>query len=217
MDFSVARHNMVENQIRTNKVTDSRILDAIETVPRERFVPDALKGIAYLDGDIELGAGRRLLEPMVFARMLQAAEIQPNEVVLDVGCGTGYSAAVLAHLASTVVALESDRALMHRASALLGELGVDTVALIEGALAMGDQAHGPYDAIIVEGAVGRIPDALTAQLAEGGRLVAVISRPGAVSQACLSLKVGNSISTLPLFEASAALLPGFAEHRGFVF
>jgi protein-L-isoaspartate(D-aspartate) O-methyltransferase len=217
MDFSVARHNMVENQIRPNKVTDVRLLDALDAVPRERFVPDALKGIAYLDGDIELGSGRRLLEPMVFARMLQSAEIQPTEIVLDVGCGTGYSSAVLARMASTVVALESDRALLHRATALLAELGVDTVALIEGALAAGDKAHGPYDVIVIEGAVARIPEALSAQLAEGGRLLAVIARPGAVPQATLSLKVGNSVSTLPLFEAAASLLPGFAEHPGFVF
>ena len=217
MDFSIARHNMVENQIRTNKVTDRRVLDALEEVPRERFVPDALKGIAYLDGDIELGAGRRLLEPMVFARLLQSAEIQPNEVVLDVGCGTGYSAAVLARLASTVVALESDRGLVQRASALLTELKVDTVAVIEGALAGGDKAHGPYDVIVIEGAVARLPDALVAQLAEGGRLVSVIARPGSVAQASLTLKVGSAVSTLPLFEAAASLLPGFAERAGFVF
>jgi len=217
MDFSVARHNMVENQIRPNRVTDTRVLAALETVPRERFVPDALKGIAYLDGDIELGAGRRMLEPMVFARLLQAAEIQPNEVVLDVGCGTGYSAAVLARLASTVVALESDRALAQRAGALLAELGVDTVALVEGALVAGDKAHGPYDVIVVEGAVARIPESLLDQLADRGRLVAVVAKPGSVGQASITLKIGDAVSTRPLFEAAAALLPGFAPRPGFVF
>ena len=217
MDFAVARHNMVENQVRTNKVTDNRVLDALESVPREKFVPEGLRNIAYVDGDIDIGAGRRLLEPMVFARLLQTAEIQPSEVVLDVGCGTGYSAAVLARLASTVVALESDRGLAGRAQALLAELGVDTVALIEGPLAAGDQAHGPYDVIILEGAVAQVPAALTAQLAEGGRLLAVIAKPGAVAQASLLLKTSTAVSTVPLFEAAAALLPGFSVRPGFVF
>ncbi len=217
MDFSVARHNMVENQIRPNRVTDARVLAALDSVPRELFVPESVRSIAYLDGDIDLGNGRRMLEPMVFARLLQNAEIQPNEVVLDVGCGTGYSAAVLARLASTVVALENDRALAQRAAKLLAEQKVDTVALVEGALATGDKAHGPYDVIVIEGAVAKVPDTLLEQLADGGRLVAVVARPGSVSQATLMLRIGSSVSARPLFEAGAALLPGFATRPGFVF
>ncbi len=217
MDFSVARHNMVENQIRTNKVTDSRVLDALDAVPREAFVPEVFKSIAYLDGDIDVGGGRRLLEPMVFARLLQIAAIQSHEVVLDIACGTGYSAAVLSKLASTVVALESDKALAARASALLAEQGADNVAVVEGALAEGDKAHGPYDVIMVEGAVAEIPDALAAQLSDRGRLLAVTKKPGAVGSATITLRVGNTFSTRPLFEAAAAVLPGFARKAGFVF
>ena len=217
MDFSVARRNMVENQIRPNRVTDARVLAALEEVPRELFVPEGVRNIAYIDGDIELGAGRRMLEPTVFARLLQAAEIQPNEVVLDVGCGTGYSAAVLAHLASTVVALESDRALAQRATKLLADQSVDTVALVEGALAAGDKVHGPYDVIVIEGAVAKVPEGLLAQLADGGRLVAVVTQPGSVGRATLMLRVGESVSSRPLFEAAAALLPGFTARPGFVF
>ena len=217
MDFSLARRNMVDSQVRTNRVTDARLLDALEAVPREAFVPDAFKSIAYRDGDVEVGAGRRLLDPMVFARLVQEAHIQPTEVVLDVGCATGYSTAVLARLATTVVALESDRALAGRAAALLAELGVDNVAVVEGQLSEGEKAHGPYDVVMVEGAVAETPEALLAQLAEGGRLLAITKRPGAVSAATLTLRVGGSFSTRTLFEVAAPVLPGFARQPGFVF
>ncbi len=217
MEFSVARHNMVESQVRPNKVTDAALLAALETVPREAFVPEALKGIAYVDGVIEVAPGRSLLEPMVFARLVQEAHIQPNEVVLDVGCATGYSAAVLARLASTVVALESDKALASRAAELLAEQGADNVAVVEGALPDGDKAHGPYDVILVEGAVAEKPDALLSQLAEGGRLLAITKRPGGLGAASITLKVGKAFSTRHLFEAPARVLPGFARLPGFVF
>ena len=209
MDFSLARHNMVENQIRTNRVTDARVLEALEQVPRELFVPESLRGIAYVDEDIDLGGGRRMLEPMVFARMLQSAEIRPSEVVLDIGCGTGYSAAVLARLATTVVALESERSLAQRAASLLAELGADNVALVEGPLTEGDKAHGPYDVIMIEGAVSQVPDSLRGQLADRGRLLAVSKPPGKIGQATLTLRVGDSLSVRPLFEAKGSLLPGF--------
>lgn len=217
MDFASARNNMVENQIRTNRVTDTRVIDALASVPREAFVPEAAKGIAYFDGDIDLGGGRRLLEPQVLARLLQAAAIQPSEVVLDVGCATGYSAAVIAKLASTVVALESDKGLAGRATALLAEQGVDNVAVVEGSLAEGDRVHGPYDAIIVEGGIAELPAALTAQLADRGRLVAVFMGPGEVPHATLTLRVGETLTTRTLFEAPARPLPGFAKRPGFVF
>lgn len=217
MDFSLARHNMVENQIRTNRVTDGRVLDAIEAVPREAYVPAAFRSVAYLDDDIDLGGGRSLLEPMVFARLLQAAAIQPSEVVLDVGCGTGYSAAVLARLATTVVAIESDRALAARAAALLAEQGVDNVALVEGPLAEGDKPHGPYDVIVLEGAVTQVPERLLFQLADGGRLVTVTQRAGGLGEATLTLRVGDTFSTRSLSDAAAKLLPGFERRPGFVF
>jgi protein-L-isoaspartate(D-aspartate) O-methyltransferase len=217
MDFSVARHNMVESQVRPNRVTDARLIDALDAVPREAFVPDMFKNVAYLDGEIEIGSGRRLLGPMVFARLVQEARIQPNEVVLDVGCATGYSAAVLARLATTVVALESDKGLAARAAALLAEQGVDNVAVVEGPLPEGDKAHGPYDVIVVEGAMAISAEALLGQLADRGRLLAITKRAGAVAAATLTLRVGSSFSTRTLFEASAAVLPGFAPRPGFVF
>jgi len=217
MDFSLARRNMVDSQVRTNRVTDARLLDALEAVPREAFVPDAFKSVAYRDGEVDIGAGRRLLDPMVFARMAQEARIQPTEVVLDVGCATGYSAAVLARLATTVVALECDKGLAARATALLAELGVDNVAMVEGPLPEGEKAHGPYDVIMVEGAVAEAPEALLAQLSDGGRLLAIIKRSGAVGAATVTLRVGGSFSTRTLFEVAAPILPGFARRPGFVF
>ena len=217
MDFTVARHNMVESQVRTNRVTDTRLLEALDTVPREAFVPDACKSTAYRDDNVEIASGRYLLGPMVFARLIQEAQIRANEVILDVGCGTGYSSAILARLASTVVALESDKGLAARAAALLAEQGVDNVAVVEGPLPEGDKAHGPYDVIVVEGAVAESPEALTAQLAERGRLLAITQRPGGVAEAVLMLRIGNSFSTRTLFEAQAAILPGFARRPGFVF
>ncbi|HEY1721102.1 MAG TPA: protein-L-isoaspartate O-methyltransferase [Magnetospirillaceae bacterium] len=217
MDFSVARHNMVENQVRTNRVTDARVLDALEAVPREAFVPEVFKSVAYLDGDIDVGGGRRMLEPMVFARLLQNAAIQPHEVVLDIACGTGYSAAVLSKLASTVVALESDKALAARATALLAEQGDDNVAVVEGPLSAGDKAHGPYDVIIIEGSVAEVPDALAAQLADRGRLLAITKKSGSVGVASLTLRVGDTFSTRQLFDASGTMLSDFARKPGFVF
>lgn len=217
MNFTVARHNMVENQIRTNRVIDPRVVEAMDTMPRELFVPEASREIAYLDGEIDLGGGRRLMPPMVFARLLQAAEIFPGEVALDVGCGTGYSAAILAKLASTVVALESDKVLAGRAGALLAQLGIDNVALVEAPLPDGDAVHGPYDVIVLEGSVPEVPAGLAGQLAERGRLLAVVGRPGTLGTATITVRVGDSTSTRPLFETRLAPLPGFAPRPAFVF
>lgn len=217
MNFATARKNMVENQIRTNRVTDSRLIDALDMVPRERFVPETLRGVAYFDGEVELGSGRKLMGVLVFARLLQAAEIKPSEIVLDVGCGTGYSASVLARLASTVVALESDAALAARAGALLSELGGDNVAMVSGPLAAGDAAHGPYDVIVLEGEVSHVPDALKKQLAPGGRLVAVIQAGESIGRATLIRNVAGTLSSLTLFDAKVATLPGFEKQPGFVF
>ncbi|HIJ62479.1 MAG TPA: protein-L-isoaspartate O-methyltransferase [Rhodospirillaceae bacterium] len=216
MNFAAARRNMVNCQILTNRVTHPQLIDALEQLPRELFVPKQWRSTAYLDDDVDLGAGRYLMEPMVFARLLQGADIRPTEVVLDVGCATGYSSAVLARLAGAVVALEADSDLVSRAGAALAELGVDTVAVVKGPLAKGDASHGPYDVIILEGSVEQIPDSLTRQLADGGRLVAVVGAPGEVGRATLLLRVGEVFSQRILFDASIAPLPGFESAPRFV-
>ncbi len=217
MDFSLARRNMVENQIRTNKVTDAAVVEALAQIPRETFVPESRRAVAYVDEEVDLGGGRRLLEPMVFARMLQTAAIQPDEVVLDVGCGTGYSAAVLSRLAGTVIALESDRELAARARDRLSALRIANVELVEGPLDQGVAARAPYGAILVEGGIARSPDALRAQLADRGRLISISLRPGGLGQAELTSRIGNSFPVRPLFDAVATALPGFAARAGFVF
>jgi len=217
MNYAAARHNMVENQIRTNRVTDPAILSALENTPREVFVPKQLRGVAYVDDGLDLGSGRSLMEPLTFARLLQTAEITETEVVLDVGCGSGYSAAVLSRLASTVVAVESDADLAEQAKSRLAELSVDNVALVAGPLNAGDAAHGPYDVIVIEGAVAEIPAALTAQLADGGRLVAVVAGEKGLGRATLVARVGDVLSSRVVFDATAALLPGFNAKSGFRF
>ena len=217
MNYAAARHNMVEAQVRTNHVTDPRVIEALEAVPRELFVPKQYCGVAYVDGTIALRGGRRLMEPMVFARLLQSAEIRSGDVVLDVGCATGYSAAVLARVATTVVALESDAEMAGRAGTLLASLGVDNVAVVTGNLADGDRAHGPYDVILVEGEVEAIPASLTSQLANGGRLLAVVSAPSGLGHATLVSRFGDVVSSRVIFDAAAGRLPGFAAKAEFVF
>jgi protein-L-isoaspartate(D-aspartate) O-methyltransferase len=209
---------MVENQIRPNKVTDTRVTQAMEAIPRELFVPKHLRGIAYVDEDIDVGGGRFLMEPMVFARLLQAAEIKDTDVALDIGCGTGYSAGVLAKLASTVVAVEGDGDMAKRASALLGELGIDNAAVVKAPLAEGYPQQAPYDVIVFEGAVAEIPQSVCGQLADGGRLLAVVQDSrGVLGKATLVTRAGAGFGRRVLFEAGTPLLPGFARQPGFVF
>ncbi len=216
MDFAAARLNMVNSQIRPNKVTDERLIAALETVPRELFVPPALRGVAYVDDDIPISGGRSLIEPAVLARLLQAARVGPGDVALDIGCGTGYSAAVLARLAGTVVALESDRALAARAAELFRELAIDNVVLLDGPLAAGSARHAPFQVILLDGGVDALPPALVDQLAEGGRLVAVVGggRPG---RATLMTRTGGLVSSRTIFDAAVDPLPGFQAEPGFVF
>lgn len=217
IDYAAARLNMVESQIRPNGVVDERILHAMHELPREQFVPKSLRGIAYVDEDLHIGGGRYLMEPMVLARLIQAAQIEADDVVLEIGAGTGYGAAVLSRLASTVVALESDPALAKSANKVLGELGIDNVALIEATLADGFPRQAPYNVIMFGGAVEQIPPALTEQLAEGGRLVAVVVPPGQAGKAMLATRIGGLVSMRPIFDAACPVLPGFKREQGFVF
>lgn len=216
MDFASARHNMVENQIRANRVTDPVVISAMTELPREVFVPKQLQGIAYVDEDIVLGQGRCLMEPMVLARLLQEAVVQSSDVVLDVGCGSGYSAAVLARMASTVVALEPDTGLAARANEIMAELGIDTVTVVEGPMKDGWSEQAPYDVILFDGAVSEVPSAIRDQLAEGGRLVAVVAGRG-MGKAVLITRHGGTYSRRTVFDAATSSLPGFVRRPTFEF
>ncbi|MBX3574874.1 MAG: protein-L-isoaspartate O-methyltransferase [Mesorhizobium sp.] len=207
-DFSGLRTKMVDGQVRTTDVTSLPLLDALLSVPREEFVPAARKSLAYIDEDLEIAPGRYLMEPSPFARIVQLADIQPGDFVLDVGAGTGYSAAVLSKLAGSVVALEQDPTLAAKAQSVLASLGYDTVAVVEGPLSAGYPAQAPYDVILLEGAVESIPQALFDQLKDGGRLLAVEGH-GNSADVRVYVKQGSSVSARRAFNAAVKPLPGF--------
>ncbi|MBX3491716.1 MAG: protein-L-isoaspartate O-methyltransferase [Parvibaculum sp.] len=218
-DFAAARHNMVESQVRVNAVTDGRVIDAMSAVPRERFVPMSRQSLAYMDEDVPVGEGgaaRFLMEPRVFAKLAQLAAVGPDDLVLDVGCGTGYSTAVLSRLAGTVVALESDGDLAARAGATLSDLGVDNAVVVAGPLNEGYAKQAPYDAIFLNGSVGAIPEAFKAQLKDGGRLVAVVG-DGISGRARIFVRSGDTLSSRDAFDANIKPLPGFQPVESFVF
>jgi protein-L-isoaspartate(D-aspartate) O-methyltransferase len=221
-DFTLQRINMVESQVRPSDVTDQRIVKAMLELPRERFVPPESASLAYMDDPVPVtarggGAARFLLPPRTLAKLIQLAEVEPVCLVLDVGCATGYSAAVLARLAERVVGLESDGDLARRAAAALQELGVGNAQVVVGPLAAGAPGQdGRFDAILLNGAVPAVPQALLDQLADGGRLVAVL-RQGPLCRAHVWRRSGDSVDRQPAFEAAAAPLPGFEAPAGFVF
>jgi protein-L-isoaspartate(D-aspartate) O-methyltransferase len=217
MDFANARRNMVESQLRTNRVTMPQILSAMGEIPRERFVPAAKRAVAYVDEDLPIGSGRYIMEPMVLGRLLEAAAVQPGDVALVVGCGTGYSAAVLAKLASMVFALERERDLSTQAATELTNLALDNAVVIEGRVDRGYPDQRPYDVILIDGAVAQVPPAIVDQLAEGGRLVTVIGAGQPVGRATLMLRRDDFVSERTLFEAAVPTLPGFRAKAGFVF
>ena len=209
-----ARFNMVEAQVRTSNVTDPRILAAMNAVAREKFVPRAAQALAYADVPVAVAPGRYLLDPRSFAKLLNLAQIRNEDRVLDVGCATGYSSAVLARLCTEVVALEQDADLVRAASELLANV-VGKVELVQGGLVEGVKAQGPYDVIFINGAIEQPPETLLAQLAEGGRLVAVL-RDGQ-SRAWLFLKENGQIGKRPDFDAEVPMLAGFKKAMGFIF
>jgi protein-L-isoaspartate(D-aspartate) O-methyltransferase len=216
-DCALARHNMVESQLRPNAITDPRLIAAFDSLPREQFVGPELAEVAYLDRSLPLGAGRHLLEPMVLAQMLQALAITEADVVLDIGCATGYSTAVMSKLAATVVALESDADFAVRADENLTGLGVDNAAVVAGELAEGYPSQAPFDVIFIGGAVPAIPAALSAQLVDGGRLCAVIAGDAGAMGARLSIRTGDKLDHRAISDAVAPEMPGFAVPAGFVF
>ncbi len=217
MDFAAARSNMVDCQLRTNKVTDLRVLDAFETVPREVFVAETRRSVAYVDDDLEVAPGRHLMEPMVLARLIQAAAVEDDDLVLVIGSASGYSSAILSHLAATVVGLECDRGLADRAAELFAELGIDNVVAEEGPLEAGYPSQAPYNVVLIDGSVAEVPAAITEQLADGGRLVTVVRDGAALGRANLMQRTGDVVSGRVLFDAATPLLPGFAGADGFVF
>ena len=207
---------MVESQIRTNKVTDPGLLGALLDIPRERFVPLALQGIAYVDDDLDLGGGRFLMEPMVMARLIQIAEPRAGDKALVIGCSSGYSAAVLGRLCACVVAVETDRTLASQAAHTLADLALTNATIEHGALDEGCAARGPYDVILFDGAIEILPEEVLDQLAEGGRLAAVVNERG-VGRGTLVIRRGGVISRRPVFDAAVPALPGFGVPPSFVF
>lgn len=212
-----ARIHMVESQLRPNRVADQAILDAFLAVPREAFVPDHLKNVACIDEDLPLGNGRWLMEPMVLGRMIQLAGIAPTETVLEIGAATGYGTAILASLARSVVGVESDAGLARKAADNLARLGIGNAVVRQGVLERGYPDRAPYDVVLFGGAIAEVPAAIADQLADNGRLVAVMKDGAGLGQATLAAKLRGALAHRIVFDAGTPLLPGFAPKPSFVF
>lgn len=206
---------MVDTQVRPSDVTKFPIIDAMLSVPRELYVPSNMREAAYVGQNTDLGGGRVILDPRTFAKLLESADVQPDEVVLDLGCGLGYSTAVLAHLADFVVAVEADADQADEAQATLSEQGLDNAAVMTGALAEGAAKSGPYDVVIAQGAVEHIPAAILDQVKEGGRIVCLFAE-GALGIARVGYKIDGRMNWRFAFNAGAPVLAGFEKHNAFV-
>lgn len=218
-DYAQSRRRMVDNQLRTNDVTDLRILDAMEIIPREKFVCAPKRAVAYIDEDLPVGSmdsGRYLLKPHVFGKLLQLARVSSDDIVLLIGAGTGYSTAVLSKLAASVVAVEENEAFVQSASETLVDLGIENAVVVDGKLTEGYASEGPYDVIVIDGAVDTLPDAILKQLKSDGRLVAIEGQGGAAA-ARLYQRSEGGVSARFGFNASANLLPGFKKEAEFQF
>ena len=222
MDFAQARQNMVVSQINPQSVTDKALLSALNEVPRERFVPAAQREIAYMDKEISLGISasdgqeRKMMMPVAFSQLVALAEIKPTDLVLVIGCATGYSAAIIAKLADSVVALETNEGLANQANDTLMDLGIDNAAVVSGPLSEGFKNEAPYDVIFMDGAVSEVSDTLISQLNDGGRLVTILSDSDA-GKAHLFLKNGDIVADRIGFDANAPILPGFSKLENFKF
>jgi protein-L-isoaspartate(D-aspartate) O-methyltransferase len=219
VDFAAARRMMVDGQVRTADVTDPRLLAAMLELPREPFFPEDKAALAYLDADVAVSEPglpvRRVLKPMVLAKLIQVAEIAPSDRVLDVGCASGYSTAIVSRLATSVIGLEEDEILVRQASGALDATGIVNAKIVAGRLARGCPAEGPYDVILLQGSAEVVPVALFDQLKDGGRLACVLGQnPG---KAMLYRKIEGELSGRPVFDAAASLLPGFSRPPAFVF
>ncbi len=208
-DFAKARIDMIEGQLRPSGVFDARVLAAVGQVPRERFVPQDQRQFAYLDKEHDLAgaSGRRMGAPAQVAKLIELAGVGEDDIVLDVGCGSGYSTAVLAHLANAVVAIEEDGELVDRANEILADLDISNAAVIKGPLKKGAPGEAPFDVIVIEGAVDEVPAALFDQLRVGGRLVAIVGQ-GADATAVTYVRSEHSLDSFPAFNA---ILPPLAE------
>ena len=215
-DSSAARRMMVDGQVRTADIHNPELLAAMLAVPRERFVPPALAAQAYVDGDIEIAKGRQMLRPMVFAKLIEAVQVSGEDRVLDIGCGLGYSSAVLARLAGTVVALEEDAELTRQAKDAIAADGAANVTVADGPLVGGWPEAAPYDVILLNGATEIVPETLGQQLTPNGRLACIFGRAPAAKAMIFRLAEGHLVGR-PVFDAAAALLPGFVAPPAFVF
>jgi protein-L-isoaspartate(D-aspartate) O-methyltransferase len=215
--LEIARAHMIESQLRPNKVTDQRLLGAFASIRRELFLPEHLRQVAYIDEDLPLGGGRHLMEPMVAARLLQTAAVERTDVMLVVGAGTGYEAALSSMLARSVVALEEDPELARQARAALVEHTIASVSIVEGPLLKGYRPRAPYDVILFAGAVAEVPAEISAQLAEEGRLLAVVKSEGTIGRATVTIRTGGLLARRVIFDAAIPLLPGFSPRAAFVF
>lgn len=214
-DFAAARDHMVESQVRTNDVTDVLIQKALRQIPRERFMPDEKSAMAYSDANVSIDEGRYMLRPRDFSKMLQAADIKPTDVVLDIACARGYSCAILAQLAETVIGLEATQDAVDTATQLLADNNIMNAVVVKGDLKGGAPEHGPFDVIFVNGAVVDLPKSWLDQLAGGGRLV-VVQPDGPVGQARIYTRIGDSRGGRIAFDAQIPIIPGFEAKAEFV-
>lgn len=217
LNFAAARKHMVDSQVRPNDVTDLRLQTALETLPREAFLPREWRDQAYVEREIAYAPGRRMLTARDFAKLVAAADISPSDRILDVACGTGYSTAVLAQLGRSVVAVDSDEGLCKRAREVLASVGVANAEIVVGDPVGGAAALGPFDVIFIGAGIAQEPEALLRQLADGGRLAA-IKREDGVSRGVIYTRKDGAVGARAVFDASTSfVLPGFEAAKRFVF
>ena len=217
LDYATARQNMIDGQVRPNGIIDQRLLAAMDTTPREHFVPQHLRSMAYVDEDIDLGQGRYLIEPVVTARMLQALALKPTDLVLEIGTGVGYTTALLAKLVNTVVTIDTSDELIDRAQTALEELALDNAVAMKSEMTAGYAQQAPYDAIIINGAVASLPTTICDQLGDNGRLVTVIRKTRGMGQLTLIKRIDKTTSDLVLYDAGTQVLTGFDAVPSFQF
>ena len=218
MDFKIARKKMVENQIRANKVTSLNVINAFLDVPREKFVPDALQEISYIDEDIQLSRNRFMMKPMILARLFQSLNLKGNENILHVGSNSGYGSAILSRMCSSVISLESDKKLFETSIHTFSNMGFDNVVPLHGSMENGVEKEAPFDIIFIEGSIETEPKSLFGQLNENGKLIAII-RPAniKIGKAKLFFKISNEIGLENLFDAQVSKLSIFKSKTKFSF